>query len=87
MYECSAIYLGYVLHALLSNAAHIDRQLGMVYAAIEQTMVALAVTTSLRREHLLAVYRLDVPPLLEYPIEILGATEPALAHRLDTAQR
>ena len=29
--ERSAVYLGYVLHASLSDAAHIERQLGMVY--------------------------------------------------------
>ena len=50
-------------------------------------MAALAVKTSLRREHLLAVYRIFVLSLLEYQIEILGAVEPALARRLDTAQR
>ena len=87
MYECSAIYLGYVLHASLSNAAHTERQVGMVYTAIGQTMAALAVTTPLRREHLLAVYRLFVLLLLEHPIEVLGAIEPALVRRLDTAQR
>ena len=50
-------------------------------------MAALAVTTSLSQEHLLAVYRVFVLLLLEYPTEILGATEPTLARRLDTAHR
>ena len=53
-YEASAVYLGYVLHASLSNDSHLERQLGMAYAAIAQLATAVAITTSLRREHLLA---------------------------------
>ena len=51
-YEASAVYLGYLLHASLSNDQHLERQLGMAYAAIAQLASAVAITTSLRREHL-----------------------------------
>ena len=59
----------------------------MAYAAIAQLASAVAITTSLRREHLLATYRLFVLPLLEYPIETLGYISPRMVRRIDTAQR
>ena len=85
-HKASAVYLGYVLHASLSNDQHLE--LGMAYAAIAQLASAVAITTPLRREHLLATYRLFVLPLLEYyPIEILGYISPRMTRRIDTAQR
>jgi len=59
----------------------------MAYAAIAQLASAVAITTSLRRENLLALYRLFVLPLLEYPIKNLGCISPKMARRIDTAQR
>ena len=83
----SAIYLGYMLHASLSDDPHLAMQLQQAQVELGVLLSAVRVTESIRREHLLSGYRLFLLPRLESPPAVLLPSR-RMVERLDTfAQR
>ena len=59
-YIKSSSYLGYLFHASLSDDPNYRVQLSRAYAEIDTLRMAVAITQSIRRDHLLSAYRLFI---------------------------